>query len=258
VGGEAVGNAGEEKTGAAEEGRVSDQYVARRIEGDILAPIVAFREYIFRDVLPAFGNINERAQQVADDYYNLIAALPRGEFDEIGMADVAEDAQEESHSWWEMMTSLRQTMLNLTAAGLFHLLEQRLALLTRDAIFSRAPLAEVKWKVIRDWYSTHLHVDLMGLPAWVLMDELRLVANSVKHGEGVSARELRAIRPELFRDPFEAMLFPNLRDEVVRPIVVPLSADEFFVTEEFLKMYADGAETFLRQIGAYLRSESSW
>ena len=44
-----------------------------------------------------------------------------GEY-EIDMADVAEDAQQRSYDWWQMMTSLRQTMLNLTAAGLFHLL----------------------------------------------------------------------------------------------------------------------------------------
>jgi hypothetical protein len=37
-----------------------------QINGRIVGPIIAFREYIFRDVLPAFGNIDARAghQQV--------------------------------------------------------------------------------------------------------------------------------------------------------------------------------------------------
>jgi len=29
--------------------------------GDILAPIVVFREYVLRDILPPFGDLNERA-----------------------------------------------------------------------------------------------------------------------------------------------------------------------------------------------------
>jgi hypothetical protein len=89
------------------------------------------------------------------------------------------------------------------------------------------------------------------------MDELRLVANSVKHGEGISMTDLRKIRPELFRDPCEEMLFPNRRDDLVRRVVNPLSADEFFVTEELLKMYSAGAETFLREIAERLRINPS-
>ena len=33
------------------------------------------------------------------------------------------------------------------------------------------------------------------------MDELRLVANTVKHAEGISAEKLRNIRPQLFQHP---------------------------------------------------------
>lgn len=47
-----------------------------------------------------------------------------------------------------MMASLRQTILNLMAAGLFHLLEQRLGSLSQDACFRDTPLAETKFEAV--------------------------------------------------------------------------------------------------------------
>jgi hypothetical protein len=53
--------------------------------------------------------------------------------------------------------------------------------------------------------SDTLGLDLSSLPSWPVIDELRLVANVVKHGEGDSAEKLRETRPELF-------VYPSLRD----------------------------------------------
>jgi hypothetical protein len=93
------------------------------------------------------------------------------------MADVAEDAQSHSYDWWEMMTSLRQTMLNLMAAGLFHLVEQQLAALSRDGMFD-APVKDTKLSVIARWYRENLGIDLASMPSWGTVDEMRLIAAS--------------------------------------------------------------------------------
>jgi hypothetical protein len=98
-----------------------------QINGYIMGPMIAFREYVFRDVLPAFGNLDKRAEEVANEYFNRIGSQPAEEHCDIDMADVAEAAHNRSLSWYGMMTSLRQSMLNLLAAGLFHLAEQQLA-----------------------------------------------------------------------------------------------------------------------------------
>lgn len=116
---------------------MKESYLASQVRR-LSAPVIAFREYAIRDVIPAFGDIDARANQVANDYYNCIGSQPAGE-NEIDMGDVAEDAQQHSYDWWEMMTSLRQTMLNLMAAGLFHLVEQQLANLSRDRLFEWPP-----------------------------------------------------------------------------------------------------------------------
>src|SRR5207245_215512 len=110
-------------------GTMTGGYLEMQINGYIIGPIIAFRKYIFRDVLSAFGNLDKRAEEVADEYYNRIGAQLAGEDCAIDMADVAEAAHDRSLSWYEMMVSLRQSMLNLLATGLFHLTEQQLAVL---------------------------------------------------------------------------------------------------------------------------------
>jgi hypothetical protein len=80
-----------------------------------------FSESVFRDVLGSFANLDRRAGEVADEYFHRVGTQPVGEYDDVDMADVADDAQEYSISWYRTMTALRQTMLNLMVSGLFHL-----------------------------------------------------------------------------------------------------------------------------------------
>lgn len=110
-------------------------YLEQQITGYIIGPIVAFRNYIFPNVLPAFGNLDKRAEGVASEYYRRVGSQPAYDDEDIDMASVAEAAQDQSISWYQMMVSLRQSMLNLLAAGLFHLTEQKLAMLCRDGGF---------------------------------------------------------------------------------------------------------------------------
>src|ERR1019366_1102504 len=237
---------------------MTGNYLESQITFNIIGPIVAFRAYIFRDVLPAFGNLGERAEQAANDYYDRVGSQPVGEYGELDIADVAETAHDRSVSWYEMMTSLQQTMLNLLAAGLFHLAEQQLGALSRDVSFSERPLRDTKLAVVADWYFTHLQLDLKTLPSWAIMDELRLVANAVKHAEGAATTQLRTLRPELFRNP----AFVEIDREFAQrgmalgtsAVSAPLSGEDFFVTEQLLQGYAEGAESLFGEIAAYFKA----
>lgn len=141
-------------------------YLELQINGWIIGPIIAFRKYIFSDVLTAFGNIDQRAEEVANEYYHRIGAQPAGEYENFDMADVAEAAQQRSQDWYQMMVSLRQSMLNLLAAGLFHLTEQQLSMVCRDGGFIAKPPRDTKLDVVKNWYAEHLRLDLAALPSW--------------------------------------------------------------------------------------------
>ena len=96
-----------------------------------------------------------------------------------------------------LLESMRFATLNLYAAALYHLTEQHLIdvplqILNYDDRHNLRPDGAVVW------FKNALALDLLSLPTWSLIEELRLVANVVKHGEGDSAAKLRKIRPELF------------------------------------------------------------
>jgi hypothetical protein len=212
---------------------------------------------IFQHVLPAFGNLDERANEVADDYYHRVGGQIGAECEYIDPGDIAEDAHDHSIGWYQTMLSLRQTMLNLMAAGLFHLAEQQLADSCRDASFEIDPPGDTKLDVIVRWYQEHFGLDLTTLPSWENFDELRLVGNAVKHAEGSATRQLRQRRAELFNDP----VFAELYKEAGGPpdlgrVVTPLSGEGLFVSEDLLRLYAGAVESFFNEIGDYFHNNA--
>lgn len=125
-GGHKVGEGGTSMTGG---------YLASQVRQRLIRPILAFREYIFGHILLHFENLDRRAEQIGDEYYNRAASQPADEDFDGDLSGFLEDAHDHALGWYEMMRSLRQTMLNLLAAGLFHLTEQQLAGLSQDAGF---------------------------------------------------------------------------------------------------------------------------
>ncbi|MBZ5596044.1 MAG: hypothetical protein LAP39_27695 [Acidobacteriia bacterium] len=203
----------------------------------VMPPLLAFNEDLFRDVLRAFDNLDERANEKANEFFN---NYPGNEYTDPG--DVADWANDHSLAWWQTMVSLRQSMVNLLAAGLYHLIEQQLGVLSLDCAYER--VRDTKLDVVKTWYMTNLGIDLSSLEPWAKIHELRLIANSVKHAEGGSAKQLRELRPDLFQNP----AFAHIRAEMgaswfdrQEPLAMPLAGEDLFVTEDDLRNYSVAA-----------------
>lgn len=150
------------------------------------------------------------------------------------------------------MTALRQTTLNLFAAGLFHLIEQQLAELCRDGTFYALPPSDTKLSVVADWCRKHFSLDLGSLASWPSIEQLRLIANSVKHGEGNSAAQLRTLRSELFHHPALSKLYPDQKYLYApQPLRLPLAGEGLYVTEEVFAELSAAAMSFIAEIAAY-------
>ncbi len=174
------------------------------------------------------------------------------------MAQAAEWASEEGQAYYEAMTGLRQATINLLAAGLFHLLEQQLAKLTFDCKFRDISMNPKNANLgpngeLAAWYKNHFGLDLKDLPQWKTINQLRLVANAVKHADGGSARELRGEREELFRNPaVKSMNLPS-PDYDRWPLRSPLTGEDLFVTEQIFAEYANAGHDFMVAIVAHFQ-----
>ena len=90
-------------------------YLSRYFTSLALSSIQAYREGVLRYVLPGFDAIEKDAERLARDTYN------NGTWNEnADPSEIAEMAYYRGIEFSEMMLPVRQTMLNLMTAGLFH------------------------------------------------------------------------------------------------------------------------------------------
>lgn len=234
---------------------VGGYYLAVRV-ANIMAPTVrAYGDCVRRFFLPVFDDLNTKAEEVANQAYDELMQQPvTDEMDDPG--DAAEAANQRGQEFYDTMFAMRQSTLNMFTAGLFHLLEQQLASLGEDATFQAmgVPLPEVKLDETAMWYHKYLRLDLTGFPEWTkITEELRRIANAVKHGEGPAARRLRELRPDLFIDPRLAQFGLGHLGHVsaTRRLSTPLAGDDLFVTREVFDEYTQSVVSLLQGVKEY-------
>jgi hypothetical protein len=203
-------------------------------------------------LLPAFDSIENEAEQAADAEWERLVEIADPEYAD--PADLAERAQEAGIEYYESLEGVRQAILNLSAAALYHLLEQQLLLFHRrqvlDAAEENIPALNTM-AVLRERLQL-ADVRIEALQSWSKVDELHAVANVVKHAEGHSAAKLRRLRPDLFRHP--SLREPNRGPLATLPHVnMPLAGEDVFVTVEDLKAYCAALVEFWEQLGAAIQ-----
>jgi len=55
---------------------MTGRYLAHQVRQHAILPVIAFREYVFRDVIPQFCNLNQRAEQIGDEFYDRAITQP--------------------------------------------------------------------------------------------------------------------------------------------------------------------------------------
>jgi hypothetical protein len=233
---------------------VQGSHIAWRIRHFQLPFIQMFGQWVNEYVIPLEAQLTARTDAFEKEVYDELGSQPVPENYSGDGWEVAESAIEQGHWFYEQITSMYQTTLNLFAAGFFHAIEQQLADLTRDAaIESEVP--DTKLDVVTKWFGKHFLIDLAQFPAWHVIDELRLVANTAKHAEGAAAERLRKIRPDLFQSPIIREDFPDI-PVVHRPVSRPLGGDGLYVTAKDFGLYEKTATQLFEWLAAQFESNA--
>lgn len=179
-------------------------------------------------VLSSFARISEEAEEYADKMFESYAQSV-GEGDP---GDFADEATQQGIEYYTVLATLRQAMVNLLAAGLYHLFEQHQAHIKR-LLRERAQ-------------------ELPVLPANVdkaKIEELRLLANTVKHADGSSAKKLRELRPDYFVPP-ELRGSPLEKHIIARPTASenPLGGTDLFVEDAELTTYRNAIREYWERL----------
>ena len=203
-------------------------------------------------LLPTFDSLEAEADQVADDEWQRLGQSVGSE--DTDMADLAERATEAGVAYYMSMESVRQTLINLSVAALYHLFEQQLLFFYRRQVLH--PREEndrdlIKIKVLKEKLAS-AGVDLEGLASWGKIEELRVVANTVKHAEGSSAEKLRDLRPDLF---FDSHLrgSSGFESSSQSHVYLPLAGEDIFLSIADLKHYCAALHEFWQELAGAIQ-----
>lgn len=201
----------------------------------VLPFVRVYGQWVEERIIPLSEQLEKTAETVELEAYGDLMSQPVNPEEYYGDgSEEAETAHDIGLSFYEDISKMYQATLNLFSAGLFHVVEQQLADLTRDgAIEEKA--SDTQLKEVIEWYKRGFQLDLTQFPAWSVIDDLRLVANTTKHAEGPAAKQLREKRPELFVYPALRKDDPGAR--VLSPLSLPLGGDGLYVTGDEFRNY---------------------
>ena len=196
----------------------------------------------------AFDDLIAEADQIEKEEYCRLSTISSDDCSDD--SEACEQAYFKGVDFYIATDAVRQGIINLMVAGLFHLFEQQAATLAREldrkgelssSIFPWEKLKKILLK---------MKVDVSIFKSHALLDELCLAANTAKHGDGPASAKLRSVNPSLFHEielPSIAFHMP------LRPLVgegLVLSAANF-------KTYQAGLEAFYQELVESFAEHSS-
>jgi hypothetical protein len=209
----------------------------RRIfENDFGPQLREMVEALERRVLPGFEGIEAEAQAHSEELWEQLGSAP-GTGDE-DLSDLAEAAQEAGVDRYTLLDGIRQGFVNLFAASLYHAFEQQVITFLRKELLHPTEANDARLFDMQEFKKrlTEYDIDVSAFKSWPVIDELRLVANTVKHAEGKSAQRLHELRPDFFRKSG----LPELGEWVIRwkpRVFQPLVGKDLYVEPKDVRAY---------------------
>lgn len=200
-------------------------------------------ETLEKRMLPAFDGIEGEADAVAEEAWDAFMSSADPENSDPG--DFAEAAHDAGISHYMLLNGIRQGMVNLFASALYHTFEQQIMMLLRQQVLDRQEENDRRLFQMSEFQKRMkvLGVDIATFSSWAKVDELRLVANTVKHAEGDSAHRLHEIRPDLFVHPAAPELSRAVGKMEPR-VFLPLAGQDLYVSVTDVSQYRDALLEF--------------
>jgi len=198
-------------------------------------------------LLASLEHLPEETDSFQREIYDDLVLTPVGEDSDASWP--AETSFQLAFEYYEGLSRVRQSLLNLFPVLLYHAWEQQLLSFFRQEVLEPEDSNKhglLKLTVVQERME-RIGIELGSLPTWSVLDELRLVANTVKHADGSSAEKLKRLRPELFTAPSASEIVGKLGWKIP-PTHAPLSGDDLFVTWPHVRAYGAATVDFWAEL----------
>jgi len=187
---------------------------------DYKLTVQSLHDIFIQKLYPAFKNIEQDSEAFTEKYYNKLCELPGD--DPFDMSVAAEIAEGKGVLYYMELRLVKYEFIAMSIVSLYHLWEQQLRKFLFDEISHNENIDFTTFcdngykKIVKILRQFNIYIE--SFTSFPILNELRLLNNTVKHGDGGSARELKKIKPEIFRKSglgitFELPLYSTLLEE---------------------------------------------
>jgi hypothetical protein len=109
-------------------------------------------------------------------------------------------------------------------------------------------LSLVNWDIAKERLIRDYGINVENFISWPKVNELRLVANTVKHADGASCNNLKSLRPDLFDSPRlegDASTFDLVK---MREVFQPLIGEDLYVNRDEFANYVSTVKQFWEEL----------
>ncbi|MGG1339677.1 hypothetical protein ABE244_03620 [Bacillus toyonensis] len=222
-----------------------------RLRGNLQQPYELYFKTYTERISPVFDNIDQEAEEVAEKTYNEM--MMQAGHENCDPGDYADDALQFSINYYENVSLMRYNTQLMWISTMYQFWEQQVRKflykeMTRSGFkFFDKNQKEIEYKdfctnigKIKDFF-LKFQVDITTLSCWDKINELRLLANVIKHGPGESANDLLKIRSGIFDSSYLSTNLLDLYQTTLNDIVINLK-------EHDLKTYAKALTDFWGQL----------
>jgi len=179
----------------------SQLYLPETMRRSLKSDIWDFVKIYFQKLLPVFKDIERDADKYAGDFFDNSMSQPAYN-DSIDPSSIAENAQEEGIEHYSYLKLGKYSLTATWHTTLYQVWEQQ----SRWFLFREmSHVSNIQFERfctelpdIKKTFKFH-NVDIESFSGWPQIKELNLLCNVIKHGDGGSAKSLRKIKPELFK-----------------------------------------------------------
>lgn len=215
--------------------------------------LCALHDALERRILPAFASVPTEGDAIAADVFHQLGGDGGPDYDS---SEDAIAAQETKFEYFALMGKVEQSIINAMLVTASHLFEQQLIALVRRGY---PPLAGAEADALakrpRDTFKAMVRdrssIDVDLLPGWAKAEELRMIANAIKHADGPAADSLRQLRPDLLTHPSQST---QVAPPVPQSFEFTSFGDNIFVTPAQFAEYVAALCDFWKAFPANFRA----
>lgn len=226
-----------------------------RFESDFIPAIYRVRDVFLLRLLPTFSSIDsdtdEYTKQLEKD------ALARPYYDDgPDESDIYDGIRDASISYYQGLKGMEQGITNCCALFLYHLYEQQSMIFLRQELLDWKQRGKTSQFTQKKFKAQLLKakVDVSNLPSWSKLEELRHLANTIKHAEGDASNSLYSRAPHLF-EPRTTHVLPGKNIPPSSRVYAPLLGEDIFVTAEQINEYTEACAHFWIELADALEAQ---